>query len=498
MSISVPAITAKQDFLTSFQQSLNIPLNSLSDIKNWQMYVENIVDCRVISPIRRDCYLLKKAQLVQDLFNHPKVTGSRVNIYVLQSLRDEMKGFLQQKIKHLKVLSFCSQLLSKIKPYQEEAFLKTISLKFQELKELGHPEKKALSSALAYAISRSMIDPDKIQDCEALRPYRCPITSRVILSNAVYLKTRKPDDKNPYERYEEDAITQWLAISNKNPISNEKALLTDICKDAKAQTEVESILCDYLYPRSKEITEIPSLGSLNPSEILFSAALLAYPIIKDLFDSENIGVVDVCKWGSLAIDLFTPYLDQVDSIDLQGGIYDIKMFAEPKETNAQQDSWDFGFSTPEYSSKSTCKLTEEKTRFMQEFLKNEILKGTASEPIEELLRLKLESKMQQYIAFFEEIEKLELSSAEKTKFQAKGIKSVLEQSTINDEEFSNRRKRRLASTSTSDIGIQTLESLLESAIEKSENSSIIKARRMSSQSEACQIDLLNRFFSKKT
>jgi hypothetical protein len=469
ITFPLPIQDSINQYSSFFQAALSSNTVVTSDMPKWQAYIQKILTSQPLPENLRGDELLQKAHTIQNMFNQPKISGNKLNRETLLKWRSQATEILKEKLENLKTFNACNRVLTLVQPYQKEAFLKALSLETKKFVESGVDTRSAFSRALAYVMSRSMIEPDSIVDCDELVPYTCPISGKVAFSDSCYLAKRVGKDGKPIERYTRSSLENWIQSRNgsaTDPHTRERITFHNIRSDLSAEKEAQEIICNYLYPGVKEASQIPLIGSSDPSDSLFFAGLLGYFIVKEFCDASKVisiqlDSIDAQMWISRAIDLFSPYLSEMDSSNLVN--FKWKFEEDKGNPNQTQESLQYAQA---YASEYLCRTPtnedivplpqdwEGSIRIMQKFLKDEISNSlnssssSSTKNVSASLEEKLSDKLTKYREFFKILSDSDFSLDEKKILLNRAIDLILKADYVGHSIRSTRARTRSISSSS--------------------------------------------------
>lgn len=442
MSVSVPSMTRQQKFLVDFKRDVDLPLTNHAEVKEWFVNVKNILKKSVLP--HPTTPLSIKALDLQERFKWPVL--DKTNIYAIEKLTQEMQTALKDKAKQLgSMLAFQSMLSSIVSPYQMESFLSSIRSTCRSYMEEGTSPHKAFEKALAYAVSRSLIQNSDLEEEEALQRYRCVIQKDLVDSQPAYL--RVDSQGSPREVYHETDLLSYLVTQSRDPITREKKTAKDILKAPREQEKVRDLISSFKYPRLSScdallIQDPISLSSLASVPVLL-AARIGYSLMKEVYEESrktkdyNEAALEAEKVQALAIDLFEPFLQEASEEDFSFLPWVPKVPKKKEFTYAQRwDSFslDSSFQDPTLPEDNTWEM---RAQFMQAFLKHHIKEGLLSVSIEDL-KTKLGRQMEEYGEVFDEIHKLDVSDSRRKEL----LEQVLQRILIEESSTSASSKKR--------------------------------------------------------
>lgn len=436
----------QREFLDAFKKDLEVPCADRDEVKCWFANVQNILNKAV--PSNSNDPQTERAYALQERYKWP-LLGERSNVYVISSLKEEMKTALEEKSKQLRSRLSFQEMLSIIPPYQIEAFLMEVNFTCHRNLSEGISPEKAFGKALAYGLSRSLIETNDMIGEEKIRPHICPIAGDVIESQPVHL--REDSQEEPREMYHERDITWYLVDSKKDPITREHRTVKDIRKNPLQKEKGREVICSLKYPHQKmaEAALAPPFALPDPS--VFIAACIGYPLAKEVYAKAvietadyNLAAAQAENVEALAIDLFAPFVRDSSESDFRFLKWKPK---EAKEfTNAQRwNSFSLSYNSPR-SGISSLNMREVQTQFMQAFLKHQIDVLSELGDVESV-RSRLSGQMHEYINYVQEVHKLDIPEYEKKELESKALTLILTEPS-SDSSSSYSKKRSLDSLRT--------------------------------------------------
>ncbi len=251
-------IQPNPEALMAFSQKLNELPGNASKVLS---VMESILNENTQIPLEGD--LAKKVTELREMLS----SSGRVNTAGVASLRGELEGALNRRVRELRSLvavreqqmKLWHEILTEIPPNHMSSFMDTVEGFYRKAILGGISPKEALPFALGKGIVRSMVRfpspdeieanqelQDKIKDDESLKNYICPISHTLVGSDAVYL--RADEHGNPRERYHEDAIRGWIVRNHTDPMSRDPVQVGMIKPDPKAREFIKNKVFALLYP----------------------------------------------------------------------------------------------------------------------------------------------------------------------------------------------------------------------------------------------------------
>ena len=444
MISSIPTMSIRQqEFLADFKRDLDSPLKKRIekrvDVEHWLTNVRDILKKSV--PEHSKDPLEVKALALQEQYKWP-LLDKRANTHVLGILKGEMQTALESKAKQLGSMLSFQKMFSVLPSYQIEDFLTVIRSNCQRHISEGVPPEKAFALALSYALSRSLIQTSDLEGEEKLQRYVCVFRQDIVESQPAYLRVDSQDQ--PREVYHEDDIMTYLADSRKDPVTRDRKTVKDLRKDPKEKEIVRSLISSFKYPQISSSAVQPIQTPNPPAPSVFFAARIGYPLAKEAYQQSrkdvdyNLAALKAEEVLSLAIDLFEPFLRDAREEDFSFLPWSPKPAKLEREfTNAQRLSYSWSFNT-QNSASGAINIWEPQTQFMQEFLKFHMGQSSSSMSIEPL-RTKLESQMQEYVEYFQEVQSSDIADYQKKELQEQALKRIITEESSSSSSSSKKR-----------------------------------------------------------
>ncbi len=470
MATATPSMSARQEgFLAEFKRDLTIPMTDRADLSLWLANVKKILT-KTVQQDTEDP-IIGRAYDLQERFKWP-LLDKRSNRYALQILHKEMRCALEEQVNHLSSFLRFQEMLSVITPYQIESFLRTVHENCHKNILEGLSSEKAFCRSLSYALGRSLIETNDLQDEEVLQRYICPIRGDVIESQPVHL--REDSQNQARELYHEGDLLYYLVDSHRDPITRERRTDQDVRKDPREKEKAHDAILALKFPLLNGSEIEPSSPTVLPTPAVFFAACIGYPLAKETYarvqkesGDYNDASTKAAEIESVAIDLFKSFLVEADEEDFR--FLKWKPKEEKEFTNAQRwDSYSWSVNSPK-GSHSSRNVWETKIQFMQEFLRYQISKSTVLDSVE-ILQTKLASQMQEYMDSCQEIDASDICESEKKDLRARALKLILSE----EDSSSLRSTKRRSLESSSSVSF--------------------KRNKLNSSSENVQMRMLHQFF----
>ena len=295
--------TPEQNLLNNFTRNLDIPVRSHGDATNIFRIMNMILNQKTPSPFLENAKdpVTKQVKILKSMMTYPKNYGI-TDKSLVPSLQARMQELVAEKMEQLRSAVFqeelrnkrailkkqihdcCIKYLTEIPNCRVDLFINTVEKFYQKAVSEGTSSHDSLIFALSKGIIREIIklpSSEEIMQNETLKTqfanYICPITLELVTSDAVYLRVN--EEGHPRERYNRQALEEWLNNTARDPIDASEKTVADIKSDSKAEQTLVTLLYPELMLEVPDYT--PPQISLLHNKVYLWAINASYFIVNE-------------------------------------------------------------------------------------------------------------------------------------------------------------------------------------------------------------------------